>query len=174
VQVGYNGGLRWAERETRDLDKQFGNDYRKGKGFYSSWIWYVQSWYKHKMHDHPSFWLNDSRSGQPTYSVTNTLYIQMRMKWWEAGGNYIMRSFITYTLRQIYSEWSCQGGWDSMAHSTHGAMRNSYRILVGKPDGKRPLERPRLRWDLREIRWGVMYWIHLAQGRTRGWLLWIQ
>jgi hypothetical protein len=40
--------------------------------------------------------------------------------------------------------------------------RNAYRILVGKPEGKRPLGRPRRRWvdnikmDLREIGWGVM------------------
>jgi hypothetical protein len=39
--------------------------------------------------------------------------------------------------------------------------RNVYRVLVGKPEGKRPLERPRRRWedgikmDLREIGWGV-------------------
>jgi hypothetical protein len=41
-------------------------------------------------------------------------------------------------------------------------MMNAYRILVGKPEGKRPLERPRRRWedniklDLRAIRWGGM------------------
>jgi hypothetical protein len=40
-----------------------------------------------------------------------------------------------------------------------GAKRNAYRILVGKPEGKRPLGRPRRRWvdnikmDLREIGW---------------------
>jgi hypothetical protein len=40
--------------------------------------------------------------------------------------------------------------------------RNAYRILVGRPEGKRPLGRPRCRWvvnikmDLREIRWGGM------------------
>jgi hypothetical protein len=40
--------------------------------------------------------------------------------------------------------------------------RNAYRILVGKPEGKRPLGRPRRRWmnnikmDFREIGWGVM------------------
>jgi hypothetical protein len=39
--------------------------------------------------------------------------------------------------------------------------RNAYRILVGKPEGKRPLKRPRRRWvdnikmDLREIEWGL-------------------
>jgi hypothetical protein len=42
-----------------------------------------------------------------------------------------------------------------------GEGRNVYRVLVGKPEGKRPLERPRRRWedglkvDLREIGWGV-------------------
>jgi hypothetical protein len=41
-----------------------------------------------------------------------------------------------------------------------GERRNLYRVLVGKPEGKRPLERPRRRWeygikmDLREIGWG--------------------
>jgi hypothetical protein len=39
--------------------------------------------------------------------------------------------------------------------------RNVYRVLVGKPEGKRPLERPRRRWqymirmDLSKLRWGV-------------------
>jgi hypothetical protein len=52
-----------------------------------------------------------------------------------------------------------------------GAMRNAYRILVGKPEGKRPLGRPRRRWvynikiDLREIGWDCMVWIDLAQNR---------
>jgi hypothetical protein len=47
--------------------------------------------------------------------------------------------------------------------------RNAYRILVGKPEGKRPLGRPRHRWvdnikmDLREIGWGGMDWTDLAQ-----------
>jgi hypothetical protein len=47
--------------------------------------------------------------------------------------------------------------------------RNSYRILVGKPEGRRPLRRPRRRrednviLDLREIGWGGMSWIDLAQ-----------
>jgi len=35
--------------------------------------------------------------------------------------------------------------------SVHGEMRNTYKILVGKPDGMRPLGRPRRRWVLREI-----------------------
>jgi hypothetical protein len=54
-----------------------------------------------------------------------------------------------------------------------GAERNAYRILVGKPDGKRPLGRPRRRWldnikmDLREIGWDGMDWIDLSQDRDQ-------
>jgi hypothetical protein len=54
-----------------------------------------------------------------------------------------------------------------------GEGRNVYRVLVGKPEGKRPLERPRRRWedgikiDLREIGWGCVELIHLAQDRDR-------
>jgi hypothetical protein len=33
------------------------------------------------------------------------------------------------------------------AHSTNGEKRNAYRILVGRQDGKRPLGRPRHRWE---------------------------
>jgi hypothetical protein len=53
-----------------------------------------------------------------------------------------------------------------------GQGRNVYRVLVGKPKGKRPLERRRSRWedgikvDVREIGGGVK-WIHLAQDRDR-------
>jgi hypothetical protein len=49
-----------------------------------------------------------------------------------------------------------------------GETRNAYRILVGKPEGKRSLGRPRRRWvdnikiDLREIGWDGMDWIDLA------------
>ena len=48
-----------------------------------------------------------------------------------------------------------------------------YRVLVGKPEGKRPLERPRRRWvdnirmDLLEVGCGYMDWIGLAQDRSR-------
>jgi hypothetical protein len=53
------------------------------------------------------------------------------------------------------------------------AKRNAYRILVGKPDGKRPLGRPRHKWlnnikmDLRETGWDGMDWIDLAQDRDQ-------
>jgi hypothetical protein len=51
--------------------------------------------------------------------------------------------------------------------------RNAYKILVGKPEGKRPLGRPRRRWvdninmHLREIRWCGMDWIDLVQDRDQ-------
>jgi hypothetical protein len=52
-----------------------------------------------------------------------------------------------------------------------GERRGAYRALVGKPEGRRPFGRPRRRWednikmDLREVGWGGMDWINLAQDR---------
>jgi hypothetical protein len=63
------------------------------------------------------------------------------------------------------------------ACSTNGEKRNTYRILVGKPEGRRPLLRPGRTWfdnikmDLREIGWDGMDWIDLADYRTSGGLL---
>jgi hypothetical protein len=54
-----------------------------------------------------------------------------------------------------------------------GEKRNSYRLLVGKPEGKRPLGRPRRRWvdnikiDVLVVRWGSVDWIGLAQDRDK-------
>jgi hypothetical protein len=58
-----------------------------------------------------------------------------------------------------------------------GEVRGAYNILVGKPEGRRPLGRPRRRWevnskmDLREIGFGDVDWIHLAQDKDRWWAL---
>jgi hypothetical protein len=63
-------------------------------------------------------------------------------------------------------------GWTC---GTHGEGRGFYRVLVGRPEGKRPLRRPRRRWkdnikmDLREIRIHGANWIQLAQDRVQWW-----
>jgi hypothetical protein len=54
-----------------------------------------------------------------------------------------------------------------------GEGRKVYKVLMGKPKRKRPLERLRHRWedgirmDFREIGWGSVEWIHLAQDREQ-------
>ena len=52
-----------------------------------------------------------------------------------------------------------------------------YRVLVGKPEGKRPLGKPRrrcednIKMDLQEVGFGSMDWMELAQDRDRWWAL---
>jgi hypothetical protein len=61
--------------------------------------------------------------------------------------------------------------------SANGAKRNAYSILVGNPEEKRLLRRPRRRWldnikmDLREIGCDGMDWIDLARNRDQLWAL---
>jgi hypothetical protein len=60
-----------------------------------------------------------------------------------------------------------------MACNKKGEARNAYRIFVRKPEGKRPLGRPKRRWvdnikiDLKEIGEGVTDWINLSQNRDQ-------
>jgi hypothetical protein len=57
--------------------------------------------------------------------------------------------------------------------STNGAKKGAYRILVGRPEGMKPLGKPRRRWvdnikiDLREVGCGDMDWMDLAQDRDQ-------
>ena len=67
--------------------------------------------------------------------------------------------------------------WRRMIWAGHvarmGEERAVYRVLVGKPEGRRPLGRPRCRWvdnirmDLQEVGCGYVDWIGLAQDRDR-------
>jgi len=60
------------------------------------------------------------------------------------------------------------------ACSTYGESRSVYRVLVGKPEGKRPLGIPRRRWedsitmDLQIVGCGCVDWIYVAQDGTGG------
>jgi hypothetical protein len=62
--------------------------------------------------------------------------------------------------------------WAGHVAST-GEMRNVYKILIGIPEGRRPLRRPRCGWedsiimDLSEIVWEGVDWIHLAEDRDQ-------
>jgi hypothetical protein len=61
--------------------------------------------------------------------------------------------------------------------SRMGEGRGAYRILLGRPEGRRPLGRPRHRWednikmDLQVVGWEVVDWIDMAQDRDRWWAL---
>jgi hypothetical protein len=74
-------------------------------------------------------------------------------------------------IRQIKSRRIRWAG----ACGMHGSGINMYRVLMGKPEGKRPLERTRLRcedWikmNLKEVGLGGVEWIDLAQDRDRWW-----
>jgi hypothetical protein len=87
--------------------------------------------------------------------------------------------FGTWKLRNLYSSpdiirqvKSRRMRWAGHAPRM-GEERKLYKVLVGKPEGRRPLRRPRRRWedgvrlDLREIGLGCVDWIRLAQDRDR-------
>jgi hypothetical protein len=99
-------------------------------------------------------------------SSTNSLK-KFQFKNIKIGENSLTRSFITCILRMIMPR--------RMRRAWHVAgmcqQENAYRILVGKPKGKRPLGSLRHRWkdnnkmDRKEIEWGGMDWIDLVQKR---------
>jgi hypothetical protein len=82
----------------------------------------------------------------------------------------------TDIIRQIKSR---RMGWAGHV-ARMGEERNVYRVLVGKPEGKRPLERPRRRWedwigiDLGAIGWGEWSGFNWFRIGTGGELLWTQ
>jgi len=63
------------------------------------------------------------------------------------------------------------------ACGAYGGGEGTYRVLMGKPEGKRPLGRPRHSWvdnirmDLQEVGYGSVDWVGLAQDRDRWWTL---
>jgi hypothetical protein len=107
---------------------------------------------------------------------------------------YRLRVFENRVLRRIFGPKrdGVTGGWRKLHNEElHGLysspsivkvikakrmrweVRGAYNILVGRPERRRPLGRPRHRWedniklDLREIGFGDVDWIHLAQDRDR-------
>jgi hypothetical protein len=100
-----------------------------------------------------------------------------------------LRVFENRVLRRIFGPKREVDGWWKKLHNDElhkarrlrwaghvarmGEGRCVYRVLVGKPEGKRPLERPRRRWednikmDLREIGIDGVNWIRLAQDRVQ-------
>jgi hypothetical protein len=77
-----------------------------------------------------------------------------------------------YKVRSVYLNEGEEDGMGGTC-SRNGEKRNAYRFLVGKPEGRRPLRRPKRRWldnirmDVVEVGWGDVDWIGLAQDRDR-------
>jgi len=87
--------------------------------------------------------------------------------------NYVMRNLMICTLHPIFLGDKIEKNELGGQVARTGERRIVYRVLVGKPEGKRRLGRPRRRWednirmDLQEEGCGDMDWIELAQDRNR-------
>jgi hypothetical protein len=95
----------------------------------------------------------------------------MQSIWWAVNGH-ITWSFITYKRVTKSRRMRWAGHVARM-----GEIRNAYKMLVGKPEGKRPFGGPKCRWEdnirlyLRELGWEGVGWIHLAQDTDQWWTL---
>jgi hypothetical protein len=84
-----------------------------------------------------------------------------------------VRSFIICTLHHILLGYQIEEDEMGEACSAHGGDGKAYRILDGNLEGKKPLRRPRSRWEenikmyRREIGWDGVDWIHLEEDRGR-------
>jgi hypothetical protein len=99
--------------------------------------------------------------------------------WWEAGGNCIIKSFISCIrfLNSIKVIKERIMGWAGYV-ACMGEMRNTYKILIGKPEGKNYLQELDIDgrvMDLRETGWRKVWnkFVWLMTGSS-GWLLWKQ
>ena len=88
--------------------------------------------------------------------------------------NRVLRRAFGPKRDEVTVEWRKLHNEDfSDLYSLPNIVRVVYRVLVGKPEGKRPLGRPRRRWgdnikmDLQEVGGGCEDWIELAQDRDR-------
>jgi hypothetical protein len=113
------------------------------------------------------------------YQIPTNLFLQdlyLLIQQHEAGG---WRKLHNEELHDLYSSPSKIRIIKSMRMRWAGHVarmeenRNAFRLSVGKPEGKRPLGRPRCRWvdsikmDLLEIGWGSVGWIGPAQDRDK-------
>ena len=130
-----------------------------------------------------------------TNNFINILYFCIHVKYLFKTQHYIyifihlwiklfLCSMLALETKQSRAKWLvpltqyCAGEkWSRMRWAGHvarmGEERGVYRVLLGKPEGRRPLGRPRHRWvdnirmDLQEVGCGYMAWIGLAQDRDR-------
>jgi len=86
---------------------------------------------------------------------------------------YLISNEDLYSLPSIFREIKSKRMRWARHVARMGVMRGVYRVLVGKPEWKKPLGRPRRRWennikmDLKDVGFGVMNWIELDQDRDR-------
>jgi len=105
--------------------------------------------------------------------VLRRIFALIGMRLQVCGEIYIMRSLMICTAHPIYSGDKIEKNEMDGTGNMYGERRGVHRVLVGKPEGKRPLGRPRrssennIKMDLQEVGCEVMDWIELAQDRER-------